>query len=50
MGFLSSLFGSGGKRGKQLIEESKAGDTEKVKRLLVEGADVNARDGDGWTA
>jgi uncharacterized protein len=50
MGFLSSLFGSGGKRGKRLIEASKSGDSEKVKSLFAEGADVNATDGDGWTA
>jgi hypothetical protein len=33
-----------------LIEASRAGRLEEVKRLLGEGADVNARDKDGWTA
>ncbi|MBI2883329.1 MAG: ankyrin repeat domain-containing protein, partial [Candidatus Methylomirabilis oxyfera] len=50
MGFLSSLFEGSGKPVDRLIEASKSGDIEKVKRLLAEGADVNARDTDGWTA
>lgn len=54
MGFFSSLFERGGKLGKKLIEASKSGTTEKVKslfaELLAEGADVNARDQEGWTA
>src|SRR5574337_844034 len=50
MGFFGSLFESGGKPAEKLIEASKSGATEKVKSLLAEGADVNTRDQDGWTA
>jgi len=51
MGLFGSLFGGGGEKpADRLIEASKSGDIEKVKRLLAEGADVNARDADGWTA
>jgi len=33
-----------------LIEAARVGDTVKVKQLLKQGADVNAKDKDGWTA
>jgi len=50
MGFFGSLFESGGKPAEKLIEASTSGVTEKVKSVLAEGADVNVRDQDGWTA
>jgi ankyrin repeat protein len=34
---------------KQLLEASSMGDRERIRRLLEEGADVNARDGCGST-
>ncbi len=34
----------------ELIHASQTGDLETVKRLLAAGADVNARDEDGWPA
>ena len=33
-----------------LIRAAKEGDTETVKTLLAAGADVHAKDRDGWTA
>ena len=33
-----------------LIEAASMGDTEKVQTLLAQGADVNAKDNDGFTA
>jgi len=50
MGFLGSLFEGGRKYGAKLIAASQSGETDKVKRLLAEGADVNARDREEWTA
>jgi ankyrin repeat protein len=50
MGFFSSLFESSGKPADKLIEASKSGATEKIRSLLAEGADMNARDQEGWTA
>lgn len=47
-GFLGSLFGDD--LGAYLIKAAKAGDTEKMKRLLAEGADINAKTEDGVTA
>lgn len=35
---------------KSLLHAVREGDPEAVKALLAEGADVNAKDGDGWTA
>lgn len=34
----------------ELIQAAQAGDLDTVKRLLAGGADVNARDADGWSA
>lgn len=34
----------------ELMDAAHAGDLERVKRLLAEGADVNAADESGWTA
>lgn len=50
MGLFGSLFEGGGKHGAKLIAASQSGETDKVKSLLADGADVNAKDREGWTA
>ena len=35
--------------GSQLLKAASGGETEKVKALLKAGADVDAKDNDGWT-
>ncbi|XP_047101164.1 BTB/POZ and MATH domain-containing protein 4-like isoform X1 [Schistocerca piceifrons] len=41
---------SDAERGRRLIEAAEEGGVEEVRALLAAGADVGARDGDGWTA
>ncbi len=49
MGFFRSSIGGVGKLGAELREAVAAGDADKVKRFLDEGADVNAQDKGGVT-